>query len=247
MKTLEPALAYPDEMAPTHVAVIMDGNGRWAEARNLERAVGHRRGAEAAMRAVTSAAELGISYLTLYGFSHENWNRPAREIDGLMRLLRSYLRDEVAALDRQGVRILFIGDRLRLARDIVALLETAERRTRRNSGLTLMIALSYSGRQEITQAARSLARRAAAGEIDPEAIDEAALSRELFTANIPDPDLVIRTSGEQRISNFLLWQCAYSELVFLDTLWPDFSREDFVSAVREFHRRERRFGTTRVG
>ena len=244
---MEPALSYSDEAPPTHVAVIMDGNGRWAQMRGLERAAGHQQGAEAARRAVTSAIELGISYLTLYGFSNENWNRPAREIDDLMGLLRRYLRDEVEELDRQGVRIRFIGDRSRLADDIVALLQMAERHTRRNSRLTLTMALSYSGRQEIAQAARRLAQRAAAGEIDPEGIDEAALSRELFTANTPDPDLVIRTSGEKRISNFLLWQCAYSEMVFLDTLWPDFSREDFIVAVREFHGRDRRFGMTRVG
>ena len=244
---MEPAYSYSDEAPPTHVAVIMDGNGRWAESRGLDRAAGHQEGMEAARRAVTSAAELGISYLTLYGFSNENWNRPAREIEDLMGLLRRYLRQEVEELDRQGVRILFIGDRSRLADDIVALLKMAEQRTRRNSGLTLTIALSYSGRQEITQAAQRLARRAASGEIDPDRIDEAALGRELFTANVPDPDLVIRTSGEKRISNFLLWQCAYAEMVFLDTLWPDFSREDFVVAVRDFHGRDRRFGMTRVG
>lgn len=244
---MEPVLSYSDEAPPTHVAVIMDGNGRWAQIRGLERAAGHRKGAEAARNAVTSAAELGISYLTLYGFSNENWSRPAQEIDDLMGLLRRYLHEEVEDLDRQGVRILFIGDRGRLADDIVALLQMAEHRTRRNSRLTLTLALSYSGRQEIAQAARRLAQRAAAGEIDPDGIDEAALGRELFTANVPDPDLVIRTSGEKRISNFLLWQCAYAEMVFLDTLWPDFSREDFVVAVREFHRRDRRFGMTRVG
>ena len=244
---MEPAYSYADEAPPTHVAVIMDGNGRWAESRGLNRAAGHQKGVESARRAVTSAAELGISYLTLFGFSNENWSRPAQEIEDLMGLLRRYLRQEVEELDRQGVRILFIGDRSRLADDIVTLLQMAEQRTRRNSGLTLTIALSYSGRQEIAQAARRLATRAASGEIDPDGIDEAALGRELFTANIPDPDLVIRTSGEKRISNFLLWQCAYAEMVFLDTLWPDFSREDFVVAVREFHRRDRRFGMTRVG
>ena len=244
---MEPVLSFSGEAPPTHVAVIMDGNGRWAQIRGLERAAGHRQGAEAARNAVTSAVELGISYLTLYGFSNENWSRPEQEIDDLMGLLRRYLHEEVEDLDRQGVRILFIGDRGRLADDIVALLQMAEHRTRRNSRLTLTMALSYSGRQEIAQAARRLAQRAAAGEIDPDGIDEAALGRELFTANIPDPDLVIRTSGEKRISNFLLWQCAYAEMVFLDTLWPDFSREDFVVAVREFHRRDRRFGMTRVG
>ena len=244
---MEPVLAYPDEVAPTHVAVIMDGNGRWAAAREMNRAAGHRQGAEAAMEAVTSAVELGVSYLTLYGFSSENWNRPAHEIDELMGLLRRYLREKVEELDRQGVRILFIGDRARLAGDIVALAETAEQRTRGNTRLTLVLAVSYSGRQEIARAARRLARKAAAGDMDPETIDEATLAGELFTANIPDPDLVIRTSGEQRISNFLLWQSAYAELVFVDTLWPDFAREDFISAVREFQRRERRFGTTCVG
>ncbi len=232
---------------PVHVAVIMDGNGRWAKARKLSRAGGHQQGAEAIRTAVRSAVELGVSFLTLYGFSNENWKRPKTEITDLMGLLRLYLRREVGELDREGVRIRFIGDRDRLANDIVTLIEMAEQRTRRNTRLTLIIALSYGGRQEITRAARTLARQAVAGEIEPDAIDDAALDRNLYTCNIPDPDLLIRTSGEQRISNFLLWQCAYSELVFTDTLWPDFSREDFESAVREFHRRERRFGATGAG
>ncbi len=222
----------------------MDGNGRWAQARKLERAIGHLEGVGAARRAVRAAVEIGVPYLTLFGFSAENWKRPAHEIDALMRLLRRYLRDEVSELRREGVRILFIGDRARLAEDIVTLVEAAERRTRGNTRLTLTIAFDYGSRQEIVRAARSLAQRAATGEIDPDVIDEAALGHELFTANIPDPDLVIRTSGEQRISNFMLWQCAYAELVFLDTLWPDFSREDFIAAVREFQRRERRLERT---
>ncbi len=232
---------------PVHVAVIMDGNGRWAKERKLPRAAGHRQGAEAVRTAVRSAAELGVSFLTLYGFSNENWKRPKTEITDLMGLLRLYLHREVGELDREGVRIRFIGNRERLADDIVTLIEMAEQRTRRNIGLTLVVALSYGGRQEITHAARTLARQVAAGEIEPDDIDDAALDRNLFTCEIPDPDLLIRTSGEQRISNFLLWQCAYSELVFTDTLWPDFSREDFAAAVREYHRRERRFGSTGAG
>ena len=229
---------------PVHVAIIMDGNGRWAKARTLPRVAGHQQGAEAVRTAIRSAADLGVSYLTLYGFSNENWKRPKTEITDLMGLLRLYLRREISDLDREGIRIRFIGDRERLADDIVMLIEMAEQRTRRNTGLTLVIALSYGGRQEIAQAARSLARAAVAGEIDPDDIDESAIDRNLFTNNIPDPDLLIRTSGEQRISNFLLWQCAYAELVFTDTLWPDFSREDFADALREFNRRERRFGAT---
>ena len=233
--------------SPVHVAVIMDGNGRWAKARKLPRVAGHQQGAEAVRIAVRSAIDLGISYLTLYGFSNENWKRPKTEITDLMGLLRFYLRREIGELDREGVRIRFIGDRERLAGDIVSLIEMAELRTRRNRGLTLIVAISYGGRQEITYAARTLARRAAAGDIEPDDIDDTVLGRSLYTHNIPDPDLLIRTSGEKRISNFLLWQCAYSELVFTDTLWPDFSQEDFLAAVREYHRRERRFGTTVAG
>lgn len=247
LSAIKPVFEFPDDAVPVHVAVIMDGNGRWAQARKLERAIGHLEGVDAARRAVRAAIEIGVPYLTLFGFSAENWKRPAHEIDALMRLLRHYLRDEeVSELRREGVRILFIGDRARFAEEIVTLVEAAERRTRGNTRLTLTIAFDYGGRQEIVRAARSLARRAATGEIDPEVIDEAALGHELFTANIPDPDLVIRTSGEQRISNFMLWQCAYAELVFLDTLWPDFSREDFIAAVREFQRRVRRFERTTI-
>jgi len=232
---------------PVHVAVIMDGNGRWAKARNLPRVMGHQQGAEAVKTAVRSAIDLGVSYLTLYGFSIENWKRPKPEVTDLMGLLRLYLRREVSELHREGIRIRFIGDRERLADDIVRLLEMAEQRTRQNTGLNLVIALSYGGRQEITQATRKLARAAAAGEIDPDNIDEAVLDRYLFTGTIPDPDLVIRTSGEQRISNFLLWQSAYAELVFTDTLWPDFCRADFEDALRQYHRRERRFGVIGAG
>jgi len=229
---------------PVHVAIIMDGNGRWAKARGLPRIAGHRRGADAARRTVKAAAELGISYLTLFGFSSENWKRPSDEIDDLMALLRVYLRAEIAELHQNGIRLKVIGERSRLASDIVALIANAEDLTRDNQRLTLMIALSYGGRDDIVQAARKLALETAAGRLAPEAIDEARFASQLFTAGIPDPDLLIRTSGEQRISNFLLWQSAYTELVFVDTLWPDFAEADLQKAVREYHGRERRYGAS---
>lgn len=236
-------LEHPqDREPPVHVAIIMDGNGRWAMARGQPRSLGHKQGAEAVRRAVRGAGELGIGYLTLFGFSSENWRRPTGEIDDLMGLLRFYLRREIAELHGNNVRFRMIGDRSRLAPDIVALIENAERLTAGNCGLVLTVALSYGGRQEIAQAARLLAAKAAAGEIDPGAIDEPMFADILETKNIPDPDLLIRTSGEKRISNFLLWQTAYSELVFLDVLWPDFGREHLEEAIHEFHRRERRFG-----
>jgi undecaprenyl diphosphate synthase len=227
---------------PRHVAIIMDGNGRWASARGLPRTAGHRSGAEAVRRAVESAIEHGISYLTLFGFSSENWRRPATEIHDLMGLLRRYLQSEIAELHENGVRVQVIGDRSRLPQDIVRLIDEAEQRTRGNTRLCLTVALSYGGRQELVDAARRLARRVADGELDPQDIDESYFESELSTVGIPDPDLLIRTSGEKRISNFLLWQCAYAEFVFLDMLWPDFSREDFAAAIAEFNRRERRYG-----
>jgi undecaprenyl diphosphate synthase len=229
---------------PAHVAIIMDGNGRWAKARGLPRIQGHRRGAEAVRRTLTAAAELGISYLTLFGFSSENWKRPSDEVDDLMSLLRVYLRGEIAELHRQGVRVRIIGDRTRLAPDIVTLIVNAEQLTAENSRLNLIVALSYGGRHDIVQAARRLAAEAAAGRLAPDRIDEAQFAAQLYTAGIPDPDLLIRTSGEQRISNFLLWQTAYTELVFVDTLWPDFGASDLEKAVREFHGRDRRYGTS---
>jgi undecaprenyl diphosphate synthase len=228
----------------THVAIIMDGNGRWAKARGLPRIAGHRQGAEAVRRTIIAAVDLGVSYLTLYGFSVENWKRPENEITDLMGLLRLYLSREIAELDRKGVRIRFIGQRARLARDIVRLIEDAEERTCKNTKLNLVVALSYGARQEITAAAAALAAKAARGEIAPEDIDEDMVTRHLETAGMPDPDLIIRTSGEQRVSNFLLWQLAYAEFVFTDTLWPDFSRDDLEEAINEFSRRERRFGAT---
>ncbi len=222
----------------------MDGNGRWARARGLPRVEGHRNGAESVRRTVEAAVELGVRYLTLYGFSNENWKRPELEITALMGLLRLYLRSEIDELHRQGVQIRIIGQRHRLDGDIVEMIEAAEQRTKNNKTLTLIVALSYGARQEITTAAREIAIRALAGEIDPATIDEGVIERHLETAGIPDPDLMIRTSGEQRISNFLLWQLAYAELVFTDTLWPDFSRSDLEEAINEFHRRERRYGAT---
>jgi undecaprenyl diphosphate synthase len=229
---------------PAHVAIIMDGNGRWAKARGLPRGAGHRRGIEAVRETLKAAIELGVSYLTLFGFSSENWKRPAAEVSDLMGLLRYYLVGELAELHKNGVRLCCIGERGRLAPDIVALIEQAEAQTAGNTRLTLVIALSYGSRGELVRAARDLAREAASGRLDPAAIDEASLARRLFTAGIPDPDLVIRTSGEQRLSNFLLWQCAYAELVFVDCLWPDFGRAELAAAVAEFGRRERRYGAT---
>jgi undecaprenyl diphosphate synthase len=230
---------------PLHVAIVMDGNGRWAKARGLPRTAGHRSGAEAVRQAVKSAIEFGVSYLTLFGFSSENWSRPATEVDDLMGLLRLYLRSEVAELHRNGIRIRVIGDRGRLAPDIVKLIENAEALTRDNKALVLAVALSYGGRQDIIHAARRLADEARAGRLSPSEIGEAQFSRYLWTADMPDPDLVIRTSGERRLSNFLLWQSAYAEFVFLDTLWPDFTQRDFERAIREFHGRERRYGASR--
>lgn len=229
---------------PVHVAIIMDGNGRWAKARGLPRVAGHKRGAEAVRRTVTGAAELGIQYLTLYGFSSENWKRPAAEIDDLMGLLRLYLVNEIEELHQKGVRLRVIGQRSRLQGDIVRLIEHAEQRTAANRRLNLTVALSYGGRAEIAEAARRIAEEVRAG-LDPAQVDERRFERFLYTSDMPDPDLLIRTSGEKRISNFLLWQCAYAELVFLDRLWPDFTRDDLESAITEYHGRDRRYGAAR--
>jgi undecaprenyl diphosphate synthase len=229
---------------PQHVAIIMDGNGRWAKARGLPRIAGHRSGAEAARRTVAAAAELGIRYLTLFGFSSENWQRPSNEIHDLMALLRHYLRGEITELHRNGVRLKVIGQVARFAPDIVSMIEHAEAATRDNPRITLTIALSYGGRAEIVAAVRSIAAQVACGKLDPESVDEECIARHLFTADLPDPDLLIRTSGEQRISNFLLWQCAYSELVFTKTLWPDFAKPDLEQAIDDFCGRERRYGAS---
>jgi len=229
---------------PAHVAVIMDGNGRWAKARGLPRTAGHKKGVDAVRRTVEAARELGIGYLTIFSFSSENWRRPEEEVSDLMQLLRFYLRSEIAELHNGGVRLRVIGDRARLSEDINRLIDNAEEMTKDNRALTLVVALSYGSRQEITLAARRLAEEVKAGRLDPKDIDEQAVASRLFTADIPDPDLIVRTSGEKRISNFLLWQAAYAELVFVDTLWPDFTKRDLEAAIEEFHRRERRFGAT---
>lgn len=227
---------------PVHVAIIMDGNGRWAKARGLPRTAGHRKGAEAVRETVRAAGEMGIGYLTLFGFSSENWRRPEEEVRDLTGLLRLYLRNELAELDRNGVRLRVIGDRDRFGAETARLITEAEDRTRGNAGLQLTIALSYGARQELAAAARRIAEAVRAGTLDPAEVDEDAVTARLFTADLPDPDLLIRTSGEQRVSNFLLWQIAYAEMVFTDTLWPDFGRADLEAAVTVFHGRDRRYG-----
>ena len=236
--------AQNDEAIPAHIAIIMDGNGRWAKARGLPRAEGHRRGAEAVRRVVEAASEFGISYLTLFGFSSENWKRPEREIEDLMILLRLYLRSEIAEMHKNNIRFRMIGNRNALPKSVVELIDQAESTTTNNTGLTLVLALSYGGRQEIVAAAKELCTQVSAGELELEAIDDERFGSQLLTQAIPDPDLVIRTSGEQRISNFLLWQIAYSEFVFLDVLWPDFGQIELRYAINEYQSRERRYGAS---
>lgn len=233
-----PLRAAPKPIVPRHVAIVMDGNGRWAASRGLPRAEGHRRGAQAARRAVEAAGHAGVEWLTLFGFSSENWGRPEEEVRDLMGLLRFYLRNEVASLVKEGVRLRVIGERGRFSADIMDLIDEAEARTAGCAGLNLSIALSYGGRADIVQAARAAIR---AG-IAPEALDEATFAGFLSTVGQPDPDLLIRTSGEQRLSNFLLWQCAYSELHFTPVLWPDFDAQHLAEAIASFGARDRRFG-----
>jgi len=238
-----PLPANPDQVSgPQHVAIIMDGNGRWAKARGLPRVAGHRRGADAVRRVVRGAGELGIPVLTLFAFSTENWTRPADEVADLMGLLRHYLRNELEELRKNGARLRVIGNRDGLAADIVRDIADAEKTTSSNARIDVNICINYGARDEILRATRSLAQRVARGEMAVDGIDQQSFERELLTAGVPDPDLLIRTSGEQRISNFLLWQCAYSELVFVDTLWPDFGKEHLERAIEEFRRRERRYG-----
>ena len=239
--------ATGDGRPPAHVAIIMDGNGRWARSRGLPRGTGHREGAKTVRRMVEAASDLGIRWLTLYGFSAENWKRPAGEIAELMGLLRRYLRSEIAELHRNNIRFLVIGRREDLSNDIVRLIEACEAETSTNTGMTLTMALSYGSRQEIAEAVRGIALLVADGTIDPARIDDDTVAAHLMTRGIPDPDLLIRTSGEQRISNFLLWQLAYTELVFTEVLWPDFERSHLEDAVREYNRRERRFGGAAMG
>ena len=237
------APAFDDSIAvPTHVAIIMDGNGRWAWARGLPRIAGHRQGAEAVRSTVRACSDLGISYLTIYAFSSENWKRPASEVDDLMGLLRFYIRRELVDLGREGVRIRFIGDRSRLDTDINRLISDSEQSTANNKGLIFTVALNYGGRQEILEAARVFAQNVRDGIHEPGDMNEQLFESYLQSEDMPDPDLLIRTSGEQRLSNFLLWQSAYTEFLFTATLWPDFTREHLEQAVHEYQRRERRYG-----
>ena len=227
---------------PHHVAIIMDGNGRWAAQRGLPRGEGHRRGVEAVRNTVRVATELGIGILTIFSFSSETWSRPRSEILDLMALLRRFIRNDLADLHRNNVRVRVIGERESLEPDIARLLEEAESLTRANTGLVLVVAFNYGARQEIARAVRRLAEDVEAGRLRPEAITEDLLASRLDTSDLPDPDLVIRTSGEQRLSNFLLWQAAYSELVFVPVFWPDFDRATLEGAIAEYRTRERRFG-----
>ena len=230
---------------PRHVAIIMDGNGRWALSHSLPRTEGHRRGADAVKQTVRACLDLNIDYLTLFAFSSENWKRPKAEVQTLMGLLRFYLRSEIDALIKSDIRLRVIGDRQALEQDIQKLIHFAEDRTKENSRLNLTVALNYGGRREILLAVRAMVRDATVGELDLECISEKHFEERLETHGIPDPDLLIRTSGECRLSNFLLWQCAYSELVFVETLWPDFGKEELISAIEDFNSRERRYGGTR--
>ncbi len=242
---VQPSRLVPDvggSSLPTHVAIIMDGNGRWAAARGLPRIAGHRAGAQAVRRTIEAATQAGVSWLTLYAFSSENWSRPPSEVLDLTGLLRNYIRQELAELKAQGVRLRVIGDRTRFDADICADLDRAERETVANTRLNLNVALSYGARAEIAAAARRAAEAVRAGVLDPAALDETMFASFLATSGMPDPDLMIRTSGEHRLSNFLLWQSAYAELVFTDVLWPDFGPAHFGAALTEFARRERRFG-----
>jgi len=227
---------------PDHVAIIMDGNGRWASQRGLPRFEGHRRGVDALRRTITAAEELGIRFLTVYSFSSENWRRPVAEIAELMGLLRRFIRNDLADLHARNVRIRVIGVDDGLSADIVALLDEAEKLTSSNTGLTFVVAFNYGSRREIADAVRSLAADVATGRLQPSAITEDMIAGRLSTAGIPDPDLIIRTSGEQRLSNFLLWQASYSELVFSPVLWPDFGRDALLEAIDAYRVRDRRFG-----
>jgi undecaprenyl diphosphate synthase len=228
--------------AVRHIAIIMDGNGRWAAERGLPRVEGHRRGVESVRRTVEAAIELGISYLTLFSFSSENWARPKEEISDLFGLLRRFIRRDLADLHKHGVRIRVIGTRTGLEPDLLRMIDDAVELTKNNTALNLTVAFNYGARDEIVRAARRMAEDAASGALDPEAVTEERFASFLDTAGIPDPDLLIRTSGELRLSNFLLWQLAYAEFVFVNTYWPDFSREQLEAALAEYHRRSRRFG-----
>jgi undecaprenyl diphosphate synthase len=227
---------------PKHVAIIMDGNGRWAKARGLPRALGHKEGVEALRRAVEASRELGLTHLSVYAFSTENWNRPQQEIDALFDLLRMFVRRDLARLHKDGVRVCIIGSRTGLSEDILELIDEAVEKTKDNTRLTLNIAFNYGGRSEIVAAVRDIAVAVQQGRLEPAQIDEAMISRMIWTAGSPEPDLVIRTSGELRLSNFLLWSGAYAELMFMDLWWPDFTKESLEKAIDAYRRRDRRFG-----
>ena len=229
---------------PRHVAIIMDGNGRWAKQRSRPRTFGHSEGVEALRRTVEAAGDLGVQYLTVFGFSTENWTRPIEEVNALFDLLRLYVARDLDKLVREGVRVRVIGARDGLQKDIAAIIDNAESRTRQNDKLNLVIAFNYGGQDEIVRAARRLAADAAAGKVEPDHVTPAIFERYLDTADLPPPDLLIRTSGELRLSNFMLWQAAYTELVFQDVLWPDFDKRALEAAIDEFRRRTRRFGGT---
>ena len=225
-----------------HIAIIMDGNGRWAAKRGMPRSFGHKKGAERVKEVVQVAGELGVKYLTLYAFSTENWQRSPDEVNDLMDLLRQYLKSELSELQKNGVRIVFIGEREMLPADIRSSMRRLEDDTKNNAKMTVCIALSYGSRQEILQAVRKIATLAKRGDIKPEDIDDKMFSDMLYTQEIPDPDLVIRTSGEQRLSNYLLWQVAYAEFYFSEVLWPDFDRAELEKIIENFNKRERRYG-----
>jgi undecaprenyl diphosphate synthase len=241
--------AHPPQLSPqakaslpTHVAIIMDGNGRWAKQRNLPRVEGHRQGVESVRTIVRACGELGIKYLTLYAFSVENWNRPKDEVDTLMKYLARFLKAEIGELNRNNVSLDAIGQIYRLPEFVQAQLRKTKAALARNKGLTLILALSYGGRTEIIEAIRGIAAEVKSGRLEPEEITEQVMAQHLYTRNYPDPDLLIRTSGEMRVSNFLLWQISYTELVVLPTLWPDFRKPQFFEALEEYTRRHRRFG-----
>ncbi len=232
----------PRPNLPRHVAIIMDGNGRWAKKRHLPRAAGHVAGVSAVRSIVRAAIDMGLANLTLYAFSSENWKRPPTEVNHLMGLFRSYFAEDVNELVERNVRMRIIGNRSRAAGDILSMIEDCERRTRANTGLNLTFAFDYGAQEEIAAAAREMAQAAARGELDPASITPQAFAQRLSTRDLPDPDLIIRTSGERRLSNFLLWQAAYAEFLFVETLWPDFTPAQFREALENFAQRERRFG-----
>jgi undecaprenyl diphosphate synthase len=238
----QPAGEEPAAAVPRHVAIIMDGNGRWAKSRGLPRSAGHRAGAEAARKALRAAGEAGVECLTLYAFSSENWRRPATEINDLTGLLKFYLKKELDTLHKEGIHLRILGDHTAFESEVASMIDRAVEKTAENDRMTLAIALNYGSRTELVRAARQIALKVQSGQIGPDQIDEESLEAELDTVGLPPLDLLIRTSGEHRLSNFLLWQAAYAELLFIDTMWPDFDGETMRSALAEYARRERRYG-----